>query len=95
MNPTYPVGSSGYTEGPNSFFGDPQFVDYRRHEAWDFQLLPTSSATDTGDPNLGSLFNLPDPFLDLDGAIRPIDIPGVGHEGAGAYDIGAYEYQDN
>jgi hypothetical protein len=70
-------------EGPHSVLDtDPQFVDYRRHEAWNFALLPTSPAIDSGDPQLGAAFTLPVDFKDIDGTERPQ---------VGAYDIGAYE----
>ena len=29
---------------------------------------------------------------DLDGRLRPVDIPGIGRDGEGAFDMGAYEY---
>ncbi|MCX7045846.1 MAG: hypothetical protein NTX50_10240 [Candidatus Sumerlaeota bacterium] len=33
------------------------------------------------------------PLTDLDGNLRPVDIPGVGKSGADTFDIGAYEFQ--
>ena len=33
------------------------------------------------------------PGNDIEGTVRPIDIPGVGGEGTDSFDIGAYEYQ--
>jgi hypothetical protein len=79
-------------EGPHSIFSDPKFVNYQRHVSYDFHLQPTSPAIDRADPTLASLFNLPVPFPDLEGHLRPVDIPALGHEGSGAFDMGAYEY---
>jgi len=87
----YGVSPPAY-EGSHSVIADPLFVDYRRHEAWNFHLRSSSSAIDKGDPTLARLFSLPSPFIDLGGHVRPLDIPGVGYDGIGAFDIGAYEY---
>jgi hypothetical protein len=77
----------------NSICGqDPLFVNYARFVSWDVHLQDGSPAIDAGDPALASIFNLPSPFVDIDGTSRPQDIPGVGTEGPGAYDIGAYEF---
>jgi hypothetical protein len=59
---------------------DPQFVNTG---TYDFHLLGTSPAINTGDPNLATVFTLPANLTDLDGNTRPQEA---------AYDIGAYEY---
>ncbi|MCX7014716.1 MAG: right-handed parallel beta-helix repeat-containing protein [Candidatus Sumerlaeota bacterium] len=62
--------------------GDPAFVN---PAAGDYHLKPNSAAIDRG-TNVALT-------ADYDGAPRPVDIPGVGYDGPGAFDIGAYEYQ--
>ena len=69
-------------DGPHSIEADPAFVDYRRHEAWDFRLGDGSPAIDAGDPALGSTVALPAEFVDIDGTVRPAGM---------AADMGAYE----
>ncbi|MHC4148426.1 MAG: LamG-like jellyroll fold domain-containing protein [Planctomycetota bacterium] len=77
--PSYDMDEEGSQSMLNA---DPQFVDYRRHQAWNFDLLPTSPAIDSGDPQLGTAFALPVDFKDIGGTERPQ---------GGAYDIGSYE----
>jgi len=82
-------------EGAHSItIADPYFVDYQIHDGnhVNFHLKSTSAGIDAGNPSLASDVTLPSPFLDLDVHARPLDIPGVGHDGGGAFDIGAYEY---
>ncbi|MCX7050250.1 MAG: right-handed parallel beta-helix repeat-containing protein [Candidatus Sumerlaeota bacterium] len=50
----------------------------------DYHLSYGSAAIDAGSASVA-------PLTDLDGAPRPIDIPGVGASGEDAFDIGAYE----
>jgi hypothetical protein len=68
--------------GEGNISDHPLFVDAANG---DFHLLPDSpcsdSASTTGRSN------------DLDGNPRPVDIPGVGREGDGAFDMGCYEFQ--
>ena len=53
-------------------------------------LIPTNGYTpgagspviNAGDPNLGTIFSLPSPFVDIDGTTRPL---------SGDHDIGAHE----
>jgi Concanavalin A-like lectin/glucanases superfamily/Right handed beta helix region/PKD domain len=73
---------------------DPQFINYtgQNSTAFDFHLKSTSPAIDRGDPQLGSQVTLPSSFKDIDGNVRPFDVAGVGTNGAGAFDMGAYEY---
>ncbi len=78
--------------GPNSRSGiDPQFMNYVRHSSWDFRLKSTSPLIDVGDPNLPGAFTIPPGFADILLTPRPRNIPGVGRDGAGTYDIGAFE----
>jgi hypothetical protein len=92
-SPEFGTATPWINEGPSSIIQqDPQFVNYERFVSWDFRLKPTSPAIDAGAPDLAALFNLPTPFLDLDGNTRPFDVPGVGRDGSGAFDIGAHEY---
>jgi hypothetical protein len=92
-SPEFGTATPWINEGPSSIIQqDPQFVNYERFVSWDFRLEPTSPAIDAGAPDLAALFNLPTPFLDLDGNTRPFDVPGVGRDGSGAFDIGAHEY---
>ncbi len=69
-------------EGSHSRTADPQFVSYSRNASWDFHLLTTSPAIDTGDPTLGAAITLPADFHDLDRQPRPR---------GGTYDAGALE----
>jgi len=61
---------------------DPRFVN---PENADYHLLMGSPCIDTG-----TTVELID---DLDGNPRPKDVPGVGIDGEGAFDMGAYEFQ--
>jgi len=61
---------------------DPLFVN---PEEGDFRLQANSPCIDTG-TSVGL-------FQDIDGNPRPLDVPGVGIDGEGAFDIGAYEFQ--
>ncbi|HUW84191.1 MAG TPA: PKD domain-containing protein [Phycisphaerae bacterium] len=76
------------TQEQNSIEGDPQFKDPGR---FNYELLLESPAVDAGDRSLAQLFNMSVPFPDVNGRIRPTDVPNVGHDGTGAYDIGACE----
>ena len=68
--------------GEGNIDADPLFVD---PENDDFRLLKHSPCIDTG-----TTVALTE---DIEGNPRPRDIPGVGHDGEGAYDMGAYEFQ--
>lgn len=76
----------------------PAFVDETNE---DFRLLSHSPGIDSGTFSrpIGSLFEpqqahlLQAPDFDIRGKPRPVDIHGVGGEGAGAYDIGPFELQ--
>jgi parallel beta helix pectate lyase-like protein len=59
----------------------PKFTD---SENGDYRLLADSACIDSGSTD--------GPEVDFDGNIRPVDIPGIGRDGEGAFDIGAYEY---
>ncbi len=61
---------------------DPQFID---PENGDYRLQSNSPCIDSG--------TTVELFDDLDGNPRPKDVPGVGVDGEGAFDMGAYEYQ--
>ena len=61
---------------------DPQFVDPANG---DFRLLASSPCIDAGTTT--------GPSTDILGKTRPVDVPGVGRDGAGAFDMGAYEFQ--
>jgi len=71
----------GY-EGPGNISVDPLFVD---EAGEDFHLQPQSPCLDTADTE--------GPSDDLDGNPRPRDLFGVGRDGPGAFDMGAYEFQ--
>jgi hypothetical protein len=68
--------------GPGNIDADPLFVDPDRG---DFRLQYGSPCIDAG--------TMTETLTDLDGNPRPVDIPGVGTDGPGAFDMGAYEYQ--
>jgi hypothetical protein len=68
--------------GPGNIDADPLFVD---PENGDFRLQYGSPCIDSG--------TFTESLTDLDGNARPIDIPGLGVDGPGAFDMGAYEYQ--
>ena len=68
--------------GEGNIDTDPKFRDEERE---DFRLLPDSPCIDSA--------SMEGPETDLDGKARPIDVPGVGRDGEGAFDMGAYEYQ--
>jgi len=56
---------------------DPENSDYR--------LQSGSPCIDSG--------TITETLTDLDGNPRPVDVAGVGSEGAAAFDMGAYEFQ--
>ena len=62
---------------------DPLFVD---PDNGDFHLKPESPCIDAGTSD--------GPAEDLDGNPRPVDVPGTGRDGANAFDIGCYEFQE-
>jgi hypothetical protein len=66
-------------EGNGNFDADPGF-----EQEHSYRFLPNSPCIDAGtDVSV---------YLDYEDNPRPVDIPGVGREGPGAFDIGAYEY---
>jgi len=67
--------------GEGNIDGDPVFVD-RDNE--DFRLQVFSACIDAA--------SISGATTDLDGRLRPVDIPGIGRDGEGAFDMGAYEY---
>ena len=67
--------------GEGNIDSDPLFLD---PENGDYRLQYGSPCIDSG--------TITDLSIDLDGNMRPVDIPGVGVEGPNAYDMGAYEY---
>jgi len=67
--------------GEGNIDADPLFRD---PENDDFRLRLGSPCIDSASTS--------GPDRDLDGAPRPMDIPGVGRDGPGAFDMGAYEY---
>jgi hypothetical protein len=68
--------------GEGNVDADPLFVD---PENDNYRLQAGSACIDSGWTE--------GPEVDLDGDPRPIDIPGVGRDGPGAFDMGAYEFQ--
>jgi hypothetical protein len=72
----------GVPPGEGGILADPLFRDPNNG---DFRLQLSSpcidAATTTGSAR------------DLDGDPRPVDVFGVGHDGPGAFDMGAYEFQ--
>jgi len=91
-----PMGISGNTSDLEVYFSlieggfpgvenldaDPLFVDPPNG---DFHLSPNSPAIDAG--------SILGPEFDFEENPRPIDVSGMGREGEGAYDMGAYEFQ--
>jgi hypothetical protein len=71
-------------EGVGNLSVDPLFVN---PEEGDFRLQANSPCIDAG-----TVVALAE---DIEGNPRPVDIPGVGHSGAAAFDMGAYELQKN
>jgi predicted outer membrane repeat protein len=71
----------GGWSGWGNIDADPVFVDPQNNN---YRLQGESPCIDSGSTG--------GPEEDLDGNPRPIDIPGVGREGAGAFDMGVYEY---
>jgi len=67
--------------GEGNIDADPRFRD-AEHE--DYRLLPDSPCIDSASAD--------GPEGDLEGNPCPIDLPGVGRDGEGAFDMGAYEY---
>jgi len=82
---TYSCVEGGY-EGIGNTSDDPQFV-YSWDGQWaDLHLLPSS-------PCIDSATTIASATQDLDGQLRPYDVPGVGFDGEGVgYDMGAHEY---
>lgn len=78
---SYSLVEGGYP-GPGNIDADPVFVN---PDVGDYRLLPNSPCIDAG--------TITSATTDLDGKPRPVDIIGVGTEGAGAFDMGAYEFQ--
>ncbi len=78
---TYSDVLSGFP-GEGNINLDPRFVDPQNG---DFRLLASSPCIDAGTTT--------GPATDILGKTRPVDIPGVGRDGLGAFDMGAYEFQ--
>jgi hypothetical protein len=72
----------GGWEGLGNLDADPLFID---PENGDFRLQYGSPCIDSA--------TITETMIDLDGNARPVDIPGLGVDGPGAFDMGAYEYQ--
>jgi len=72
----------GPTDGVGNINADPLFVN---PSVGDFRLRVHSPCIDSGTTvDLG---------VDITGSSRPVDVIGVGRDGPGAYDMGAYEFQ--
>jgi hypothetical protein len=80
-NVTYSNVQDGFP-GEGNIDLDPQFVDPLN---CDLCLSTSSPCIDAGTTT--------GPVTDILGKSRPVDVPGVGREGPGAYDMGAYEFQ--
>lgn len=72
------------TEGVGNISVDPLFVNPAEG---DFRLQSNSPCIDSG--------TVVAQAEDIEGNPRPVDIPGVGHSGPAAFDMGAYELQKN
>jgi len=72
--------------GEGNIDADPMFLRPWDGTSADLRLRPGSPCIDAGT-------SVPSLTTDLAGHPRPMDIPGVGREGEGAYDMGAYERQ--
>lgn len=68
--------------GPGNLVGDPLFID---PENRDYRIQVGSPCIDAGTDVAVA--------RDLDAFPRPVDVLGMGRDGPGAYDIGAYEFQ--
>ena len=79
---SYSTVAHGSSNNPTNIDLLPRFVNF---EHGDFRLLPDSPCIDSASSS--------GPAFDLLGNPRPVDIPGVGREGEGAFDMGAYEFQ--
>ncbi len=77
---------SGGWPGEGNIDADPMFLRPWDGTSADLRLRPESPCIDAG-TSVASL------ITDLAGNPRPVDIPGVGREGEGAIDMGAYERQ--
>ncbi len=80
-NVTYSNVQDGFP-GEGNIDLDPQFVDPPN---CDLRLSTSSPCIDAG-TTTGAV-------TDILGKPRPVDVPGVGREGPGTYDMGAYEFQ--
>jgi hypothetical protein len=78
---THSLIQGGYP-GEGNISDDPLFVDATNG---DFHLLPDSPCIDSASTT--------GPIDDLDGNPRPVDVPGIGRDGDGAFDMGCYEFQ--
>jgi hypothetical protein len=68
--------------GNGNIDADPQWVD---PENGDYRLKISSPCIDSG--------TLTDATMDFNGNPRPVDVIGIGVDGPGAYDMGAFEFQ--
>lgn len=75
--------SGGWPAGVGNIGTDPLFVN---PNGGDYHLQ-------NGSPCIDTATSTDAPATDLDAHVRPVDIPGVGRDGPGAYDMGAYEFQ--